>query len=436
MLSFEPRVAIIDDKFEEINGILEQYQNEGVGIKYFNSHLIDPDPKPTIHYSNLNLVFLDVHFTENTDDYDPTHCAAWIDSLLPENSFYILVLWSKETDKKDEILAELKLIKKEPFLFFTEQKTDYQTNDSWNFQKLKESINLKLAEYPELEELSNWKKNVAVSSNLVIGHLTNNISPNTLKKKLQKIILGHGGTSLMQSQNNHFKRETLFEALDSVLISNTKGLIPFNDISEANAGELYQIPENLQADVDSKLNSWFHFKLHKSPLNQEVIKSGTICTFKNKLLKDYYNIQNDEYITKYLSHQIAKKNLAESTTELIDICLLISRPCDVAQNKYGKNLKLISGVLIKNPDRKNNHKREFKKGSSNLISLKLYDHLQFSEEENDIALIFDYRYVFSVPEKMFIDKFENIKVFNKELLSEIQVEYSAYSSRLGITQII
>ena len=93
-------------------------------------------------------------------------------------------------------------------------------------------------------------------------------------------------------------------------------------------------------------------------------------------------------------------------------------------------------MLVKNPCRKENPKKEFKKGSSNLISVKLYDHLQFSEEENDIAIIFDYRYVFSVPEKMFIDKFENIKVFNKELLSEIQVEYSSYSSRLGITQII
>ncbi|MBK6902089.1 MAG: hypothetical protein IPH04_04540 [Saprospirales bacterium] len=108
MLSFEPRVAIIDDKFEEIKGILEQYQEEGVGIKYFNGHLTDPDPKPAIRFSDLNLIFLDVHFTDNPADYDPTHCAAWLDSLLTENSFYILVLWSKETDKKDEILEELK----------------------------------------------------------------------------------------------------------------------------------------------------------------------------------------------------------------------------------------------------------------------------------------------------------------------------------------
>lgn len=436
MISFEPRVAIIDDKFEEINGILKQYQDEGVGIKYFNAHLTNPDPKPTIHFSDLNLIFLDVHFTENTDDYDPTLCAAWIDSLLPENSFYILVLWSKETDKKDEILEELKLIKKEPFLFFAEQKTDYQTKEGWDFQKLREAIDLKLTDYPELEELTNWKKNVAVSSNLVIGHLINNSSPDTLKRKLQKIILGHGGKSLLQSQNNNFKREILFEALDSVLISNTKGLIPFKKISEVNNKGIYQIPENVQADVDSKLNSWFHFKLHKTPLNQEVIKPGTICTFKNNLLKEYYNIQNDEYIQKYLSHQILKKDLPDSKCTLIDICLLISRPCDVAQNKYGKNLKLISGVLINNPSRKGNAKKEFKKGNSNLISVKLYDHLQLSEKDIDIALIFDYRYVFSVPEKMFIDKFEKIKVFNKELLSEIQVEYSAYSSRLGITQIL
>jgi hypothetical protein len=118
MLSFEPRVAIIDDKLEEISGILEQYQKDGVGIKYFNAYLHDSDPKPSAHFSDLNLIFLDVHFTEDTNDYDPTHCAGWIDSLVPEYSFYILVLWSKETDKKEDILQELKNINKEPFLLF------------------------------------------------------------------------------------------------------------------------------------------------------------------------------------------------------------------------------------------------------------------------------------------------------------------------------
>ena len=68
--------------------------------------------------------------------------------------------------------------------------------------------------------------------------------------------------------------------------------------------------------------------------------------------------------------------------------------------------------------------------------MKKYEHLYFNDTDNDITILFDFRYSFSVPEKLFVEKFKNIKVFNKELLSEIQVEYSSYSSRLGITQII
>ena len=40
MLSFEPRIAVIDDKITEVNGIIEKYQKDGIGIKYFNAHLI------------------------------------------------------------------------------------------------------------------------------------------------------------------------------------------------------------------------------------------------------------------------------------------------------------------------------------------------------------------------------------------------------------
>jgi len=436
MLSFEPNIVVVDDIIDEVDGIIDLYQKEGIGVKYFNAHLTEGEEKPKVQFSNINIIYLDVHFTKNTDDYDPTHCAAWIDSLIPEFSFYILVLWSKETEKENEILEELDKINKPPFVCFAEQKTDYQTKNGWDFKELYKSVSSSLADIPELDELAIWKKSVLCSSNIIIGHLTGNISPKNLKKKLQKIIKGHGGSSVTTSNDHDFKREILFDALDLVLIANTKEITPFSEISETNINSLYKIPEDIQGNIDTKLNSWFHFKLHKEPLNQEIIKPGLISTFKNKLLKDYYNIQNDENIKEYLKHQLTKSLTASSNTELIDICVLISRPCDVAQNKYGKNLKLISGVLIKNPVRKENAQKDFRKGSSNMVSVKLYDHLQLSETDKDIAIIFDYRYVFSVPEKMFIDKFKNLKIFNKELLSEIQVEYSAYSSRLGITQII
>lgn len=431
MISFEPRVAIIDDKYEEINGILEQYQKEGVGIKYYNSHLTNPDPKPIIHFSDLNLIFLDVHFTENIADYDPTHCAAWVDSLLPENSFYILVLWSKETDKKDEILEELKLIKKEPFLFFAEQKTDYQTKDGWDFQKLNESINLKLADYPELQELSNWKKSVLYSANSIVGHLTKTTEADALKKKLQKIILGHGGNYLLGEGNELEKRKVLFDAMDNILSSNSKLTRPLDEITQVNKENLYSIPEFPEGDIDSKLNSWFHFVLQNS-IPEQHISPGLICRFNNQSLINNYNIQSDTAIAQYLTFQSSAD--VEVNPGLIDIAMVISRPCDVAQNKYGRNLKLLSGVLITNPIRKGNNK--FKGKDTTPASLKIYDHLYLSKDQNDCTLIFDFRYAFSIPPKIFHERFVKIKIFNKELLSEIQVEYSSYSSRLGITQII
>lgn len=429
MISFEPRIAIIDDKFEEISGILQQYQKQGIGVKYFNAHLTDPDPKPTIHFSDLNLIFLDVHFTDNIGDYDPTHCAAWVDSLLPENSFYILVLWSKETDKKDEILDELRLIKKEPFLFFAEQKTDYQTKDGWDFQKLRKTIDSKLSEYPELDELSIWKKSVLHSSNIVIGHLSKNIDVEALRKKLQKIILGHGGSYLIGDNKENRKREVLFDAIDNILASNSKLTRPNQNISELNKNSLYRIPDFPISDVDAKLNSWFHFKLIESKMESDFVTSGLISYFRNDSLSRNYSIQNDEIVSKYLKTQLESKE-----TTLSDISLIISRPCDVAQNKFGRNLKMLSGTLIFNPIR--DVKNRFKGVGTKPLSIKLYDHLSISDTETDCAIVFDFRYAFSLPPDIFEQRFEKVKVFNKELLSEIQVEYSAYSSRLGITQII
>ncbi len=429
MLTVEPNIIIVDDKFDEIKGILQEYQNSGSGVKYYNAHLTDGDSIPDKYYSDIVLIFLDVHFTENTDDYDPELCSGWIQGLIPENSFYILILWSKETDKEEEILTQLKNINRTPFMCIAEQKTNYITATGYDFTRLYNDVENKLNQNNELKELAIWKKSIKESSNQIIGHLSKGLEePNLLIKKLQKIIIAHGGKGFISDNKHEEKREILFEALDNILISNSKESRPNIAISQNNKDNLYKIGENITVDIDSKLNSWFHFKLDKN-LQTTKLQIGLISIFNNEFLKNTYSLVDDPIASDYLKHQVS------AGKELIDIALLISRPCDIAQTKYGKNLKLISGVIIKNPVRKENTKKEIKTGQK-VDSIKLYDHLYFSEEEKDISLIFDFRYVFSIPEKIFQDKFKAIKVFNKELLSEMQVEYSAYSSRLGITQVI
>lgn len=433
MLSFEPNI-IIDDKKEEVEGILRRYQEEGIGTKFFNADLVYGDDKPDSPYSNVNLIYLDLYYQ---DEFDVDLCTGWIEELIPENSFYILVIWSKDTHHKAEILDDLKSNNRKPYLCLTKQKTDYNcsSTNACDFDKLYSDIQSKVDEHPELEEIALWKKSVQNSSNLVIGHLSLSEIEGALKTKLQKVIVGHGGSSYISDNEHSQKREVLFDALDDVLISNAKGARPKLPISQENQTTLYNITDAVQNEVDSKLNSWFHFKLQSYPLVPGTILPGIICTFDDTNLIENYGLLEDERIKELVKHQTTVIPETDNNPVLENIAILLSRPCDIAQNKFGRNLKLLAGVIVKQPKRKNGAGKLIHTGQK-VDSIKIYDHLYLSKDESDNSIIIDYRYSFSVPKQTFMDRFVPIAAFNKELLSEIQVEYGAYSSRLGITQII
>jgi site-specific DNA-cytosine methylase len=108
---------------------------------------------------------------------------------------------------------------------------------------------------------------------------------------------------------------------------------------------------------------------------------------------------------------------------------------DTCKMNWSKDVKLQIELLNYNVHRKYNKSIYFN-NNSRPDSNNKYENLHFSALENDDTIMFHFHYNFSVPEKIFIEKFKNKQLFNKELLSEIQVEYSSYSSKLGITQIL
>jgi hypothetical protein len=429
MLSFEPNVVVIDDKIDEIDGIIKWYNRQGIGCKYFNSDLVDGDEMPTFSYSDVSLVFLDLFFSSDSVDHEL--CANWIQSIIPEKAFYVLIIWTKDPDEVDLVLEELKKLNRLPFAVLKKNKSIYPSHAKYkyDFNKLFQEIDKELKTIPSLAEIGIWKKTTKRATNVVIGGISKRTDPELFNSKLQKIIVGHGGTSIIKSNDDGYKRKILFDALDQVLISNSKDTIPNDEIQNINKDQLYNIPEKINSEIDRELNSWFHFKMERE-IAPELIISGLLCEILDGIWKKYYSIYNDKIIIELLSKQKGEAIVIKS------IAVLISRPCDIAQSKYGNNLKLLSGIQIVNPTRKKNQKREFQFGCSKPDCVKIYDHIYLSAEENDVTLLFDFRYVFSVPEKVFMNEFKNIKVFNKEILSELIVEYSSYSSRLGITQII
>lgn len=421
----EPNIVVVDDKIDEIQGIIKYYNSLGLGCKYFNSDLIEGDNYPDAEYSDVNLFFLDLFYSDNP--FDAELCANWVQSVIPEKSFYILILWTKDIAKADEVLDQLKKVNRNPFVYMIESKIDYTIEgiEKYNFARLFENINIELDKISGLSEIQLWKKNIKFSSNKVIGNLTKITDSNAVNNKLKKIIISHGGTAIKSEIDNKRKRAILFEALDNILISNRNDFQ--EEITAINNQSLYNLNEIEEPSIDKELNSWFHFKIDKEDLKGQILP-GLIAYNNHRLFKKLYSIQDDPKLEKILSKQ------KEENVIIQDIVLVLSRPCDIAQNKFGKNIKLLSGIIIKKAFRNQKGKIHFNETIPD--SVKKYEHLYFNDVDDDITLIFDYRYSFSVPEKIFKEKFENLKIFNKELLSEMQVEYSSYSSRLGITQII
>jgi hypothetical protein len=429
MLSFEPNIVVIDDKKDEIQGIIDWYNTKGIGCKFFDADIAEGDLMPENSYSDVNLIFLDLFLSEAKVDHE--QCSNWIQSIIPEKSFYVLVIWTKDPGEAQGVIDELVKFKRLPFVCLIKNKSDFPSHSEYkyDFTELFKQVDEELVRIPALAEIGVWKKSTKRASNVVIGGLSKNSDPILFKSKLQKIIISHGGTSIKNNTNNNYKRGILFDALDQVLISNTKHSVPTDEIQNINNEQLYKLDEVITADVDRELNSWFHFKLEKN-LSQDLIYPGLMSEFSDNEWKRLYSIHDDSIVMEYIRFQNG------DAVRITSIALLISRPCDIAQNKFGRNLKLISGLKIVNPVRKDNGRKEFKKGASDVDSIKIYDHLFFSDDEKDVTLLFDFRYNFSVPSDIFLADFTNIKIFNKELLSEMQVEYSSYSSRLGITQVI
>ncbi|MBN2610193.1 MAG: hypothetical protein JXB00_01410 [Bacteroidales bacterium] len=437
MLSVEPNLFFVDDKKNEVIDIVEIYRNKGYGVKYFNADPIDGDDVPFPNtYSDAVILFLDLYY--NSDRIlDEEKCAEWVSGIINKNSFFILVIWSQDTDEVDKVIDKIRKTERHPYVTIIKQKSDYQNGDNqWDFERLHTDIQNTLDESPELIELASWKKSIKCSSNVVIGYLSKGISKFVFKERLQKIIISHGGSYLLTEDKFNEKQDVLFDALDYVLSSNSKNTRPKKEVLKENKENIYNISSIPNIGADSVLNSWFHFKINDGEIDNSLILPGMICEFLDSDLSRKYGLKGDENFTKHFEPQIEESEKSNSKVFISDICVVISRPCDIAQNKFGKNIKLLCGQKITNPLRKSDRHRNIKTVDKKPDSIKIFDHLFFSEDENDICLIFDYRYILTLPLSEYKTKLHKIKIFNKELISEIQVEYSSYSNRLGITQII
>lgn len=213
-------------------------------------------------------------------------------------------------------MEELNKVNKNPFINLIESKTNYiiDTDEKYNFAQLFENINVELEKVSGLAEIQLWKKNVKLSSNKVIGNLTKTTDSNVFNNKLKKIIISHGGTAIKLETDNKRKHTILFDALNSVLISNRSDFQ--EEINTINKENLYNLNQIQEPIIDTELNSWFHFKIDTNLAN-DLIYPRIISEFKENDWKTMYSIHDDLIVKDYINLQTGNNSIITSITLLI-----------------------------------------------------------------------------------------------------------------------
>ena len=144
---FEPNVVIVDDKRDEIQGIITYYQENGIGCKYYNADLSDGDDYPENKMSDVVFLFLDLFYSEH---FDAELSISWVRSIIHPGAFYILILWTKDVSKKSIIEEQLEKMNLIPYCFIIQNKGDFVVSGSAKY----DYTNLLMSIDKELKKIS------------------------------------------------------------------------------------------------------------------------------------------------------------------------------------------------------------------------------------------------------------------------------------------
>jgi hypothetical protein len=132
----ETRVAIIDDVHSEVQPIIEKLEQNSISARFFDAspeHL--EEAAQPIH--SIELIFLDLHYNTNfNSDFQPELCAQIIESIVPPGKNYILVVWTRDPDKAEQVTDVLRLLDLLPVKTIIKSKNEFQLSDDSDVERL------------------------------------------------------------------------------------------------------------------------------------------------------------------------------------------------------------------------------------------------------------------------------------------------------------
>jgi len=199
-------IVIIDDKYEEVEGLIRVFSSKGIPVTYFNG-----EPDKLITLNGTRIVFLDLDLKLGARDSEEKDIISTVfanlKKVVPQNNGgYILVLWSTrdsefgenvETEIKKMQARETPIIYEYPLEIVRISKHDVSTREegklNFDLNKIEEQINELVPENSILNLVTYWENKVSEASKNVISHF-DGITHTENKQKLLLALFADSST--------------------------------------------------------------------------------------------------------------------------------------------------------------------------------------------------------------------------------------------------
>lgn len=318
-LSNSGRVVVIDDKWEEVEGLVKSLTKMGVPCYYFDGSIADLPAKPI---DGVRFLFLDIELGDTRGVSDKDKASALAGRILKivgkDNGPYFIVFWTQHREVIQYVLEYIGT--KAPPVQWVDLEKPPQTASvgEWGVQVITQKIESKLNEIGAFRLYIEWE------------NILNLAGIRFVKEFSSLVPLNSANSSAWSSGTS-----ALFHKLYSAYSGNASGALSEDKFKSACTLLNQSFSDTLQRTTQAELSLPAGFNLQEGVLPTEAIPKINAALFidtsNNNLSTGSVLFVDDERLRNDLQKAIFKNDKAPA--DLILCSVIVTPECDLANNK-------------------------------------------------------------------------------------------------------
>ncbi|MCR5077900.1 MAG: hypothetical protein K6A82_07690 [Prevotella sp.] len=420
-------VLIIDDKKDEVEGLIEVLKKNDIYYLFYNPE----DEDSPIPRKNRQIIFCDLYLNSTTTKL--TGNIALLRKTLkkiatPDFGSYGIVLWTKHTDEITQVMEKLSIDQQEhsynvPLFIVDLDKQDYLEENS--FDNIWTDLSKKLENNTAAYFFFNWRASVNKGADKALADVYS-LSPDYQEQSkyltylLSLLAVNYSGVDLHGEKVYDGMYKDAYKAFDE-LLSSDLALMQAEDKVDIFSQILSNPREtkfNEELDAIGRLNA--KLLIETTDLHQERNLPGSV-----------YEVTDSSSLLYIPDEKVIKSDLTRIAIEL-------TPPCDFAHKKV--HSRLVGGFIADIPTDTISTKKQLdkfidqysKKGAEYSYSVcPIY-------YNGGLKLCcFDFRYLCGIKNEDLQDsnKFKLLFIAKDKFFADVLQKFSSHASRLGLSMI-